>query len=159
MIKQINLFDDEGNFVRSVTQTGSQLKEGWIVFYKEELERLMKLNLDYSVVKVYMYLCSQQTYEKLVMTPISHAARELGMAYRTAWGAIRTLEREGFLARRTVDGVRGFLINPKVSTCGKASLAAKQILWSLSEQDIAGIKLDEEVEKQAATAPPPLDGA
>lgn len=158
MIKQIALFDDDGNLIRQVTKTGSQLKEGWIVFYKEELERLMKANFDYSVVKVYMYLCSQQTYQTLVMTPISHVARELRMSYRTAWGAVRTLEAEGYLARRCVDGVKGFLINPKVTTCGKSSLAAKNILWSLDLGKVSSSELDRAVEEQAAQATTPLEG-
>lgn len=97
--------------------------------YKRPLEKLILECKEYSKVRVFIFLMSRQTFDSLVIISISEIARQLKMTYKTAWACIKWLEDKDYLKRVERDGIVGFMINPKVSTCGKKSLVEKQSVF------------------------------
>lgn len=135
MKREFSLFDDDGFLVKKSISFEENLKEGWIVMYKEPLRKLITECKEYSKVKVFIYLSSLQTYDSLVFTTITSISKNLNMTYKTCWSCIKWLEEKNYLKRVERDGINGFLINPKVSTYGKKSLKEKNALWSMDFSD------------------------
>lgn len=130
MKKVFSLFDDNGELVKQTEQHGSQLKEGWIVVYKEPLQRLITECKEYSKVRVFIYLSSLQTFDSLVFISIAELSRKLQMTYKTAWSCIKWLEEHEYIKRMERDGITGFLLNPNITTCGKKNAGKKRSMWS-----------------------------
>lgn len=142
MRREFSLFDDEGFLVKKSTSFEDNLKEGWLVMYKEPLRKLISESKEYSKVKVFIYLSSLQTYDSLVFTTITSISKNLKMTYKTCWACIKWLEEKQYLKRVERDGMHGFLLNPKITTCGKKSLKEKNALWSMNFSDFQRIDKD-----------------
>lgn len=128
MLRQITLYDDEtGEFISSNTsKTGSKLKEGWIVVYKEPLIKLLQACPNYATLKVYLRIAAAQDYDTVTYISTRFLANDLNLAYQTVWNAVKWLINNDYIKRAKNDtGASGFIVNPLVSTCGKKNLEEK----------------------------------
>lgn len=145
LMRQISLFDMETGELISSHQNvaGSRLKEGWIVVYKEALKDLIMKAPNYATMKVYLYIATSQDYDTVTYISTSFVARKLGMAYQTAWNAVKWLIENNYLRRSEVNGSIGFIVNPLVSTCGRKNyeekLAAFADSFSTENADVKGL--------------------
>lgn len=130
-IIQQSLFDDNDNFVSSFSKVvnGSALKDGWIFMYKEAINELLDDAPTFAVVKIFFRLASLQTYEPIIHTTLSHVAKLAGLNYKTAWQAMKWLKENGYVKTTEEAGSRGYIINPKVSGCGRSSIKVKEEIW------------------------------
>lgn len=146
MQKEFILKDNEGNILKKTSSYVEQLKEGWIVMYKEPLKKLVMECKEYSKVRVFIYIASLQTYDTLVFVSIADVARNIGITYKTAWSCVKWLEEHQYLCRIERDGICGFLINPDFSTCGKKTSKLKKELWDKvkgGDVDVNQVQVDE----------------
>lgn len=154
MIKNLSLFDDDGTLIRSSTYKGTVLKKEWFVMYKEGLSRMLTEIPNFATLKVFLKLCSLQTYEPIVVTSTSFIAKELGIAYKTAWESIKWLTQHNYVKRTTHNGLSGFLLNLDITTCGKSSYGEKQKAWALHNmQSITSVDDNTPVRKRSRNIP------
>lgn len=135
MRRQFTLFDDEGTVIKSTTYSEEGLNAGWVVMYQRGILSLLNKCKELTKLKVFMFLASQQTFDSIVVTNMAFVARELKMSYKSAWLAVKWLEENKVLKRVVKNGVSGFLLNPKYTTCGRKSLKEKRALWKILEDN------------------------
>lgn len=129
MKKQFTLFDDEGTIIKSTTYSDEGLNTGWIVMYKKNIIEILNKCKELTKLKVFMFLASQQTYDSIVVANMAYISKQLKISYKSTWLAIKWLEENQIVVRIVKNGVHGFLINPKYTTCGRKSLKEKRSLW------------------------------
>lgn len=136
ILRQISLFDSEtGELISSNQQmSGTRLKEGWIVVYKEALRKLLKEAPNYSTVKVYLYIATAQDYDTVTMITTPFIAKEASMSYQAAWRATKWLIQNSYIKRADINGSEGFIVNPMISTCGRKNFEEK--LNAFKEADV-----------------------
>lgn len=141
IMKQFSLFDTEtGDIISSHQQlAGSQLKEGWIVVYKEALRDLMAKCPNYATLRTYLYIATAQNYDTVTLITIKYIASETGMRYQTVWNSVKWLINEGFIAKANIKGSPGFVVNPLVSTCGKKNYDEKLEYFAKDLASVLGI--------------------
>lgn len=122
----------------TVTSRPRRLEGEWIVFYKKPLKQLAIDAPPLSVLRVYLYLASQQTFETYVIVAPSKIMKDLGMARRTFYDAIRYLKENGFVQQHEHNGNIAWLINPTLTTRGRGNQTVKNALWSITNKDAAG---------------------
>ena len=122
----------------TVTSRPRRLEGEWIVFYKKPLKRLAIDAPPLSVLRVYLYLASQQTFETYVIVTPKKIMQDLEMARRTFYDAIRYLKENGFVQQHEHNGNIAWLINPTLTTRGRGNQAVKNALWSLTNKEAAG---------------------
>lgn len=122
----------------TVTSRPRRLEGEWIVFYKKPLKRLAIDAPPLSVLRVYLYLASQQTFETYVLVSPKKIMQDLEMARRTFYDAVRYLKENGFVQQHEHNGNIAWLINPTLSTRGRGNQTVKNALWSLTNKDAAG---------------------
>ena len=73
----------------TVTSKPRRLEGEWIVFYKKPLKQLAIEAPPLSVLRIYLYLASKQTFETYVIVTPSKIMSDLGMAKRTFYDGIK----------------------------------------------------------------------
>lgn len=143
---QMTLFDDNNNPISQVNKIidGSVLKDGWVFMYKQAINDLLDDAPTFAVIKIFFRLASMQSYEPIVYTTLSHVAKLASLNYKTAWQAMKWLKENNYVKVVSVSGVRGYLINPSVSGCGRSAMKARIELWSKTLQgDATKIEIGE----------------
>lgn len=145
VLRQISLFDTETGELLSSNQqlAGNRLKEGWIVVYKEALRKLMTRCPNYATLRTYLYIATAQDYDTVTLITTRYIADETGMRYQTVWNAIKWLIQEGYIARASIKGSSGFIVNPVVSTCGKKNYDKKLEHFTKNLAESFGVKLED----------------
>lgn len=134
MKKVVSLFDESTGelFSRVEKNTSTILGGEWIVFYDSAIRKILEDNPDYSTVKVLLQLMSMQTFDVYTITTIQNVARKLKMSYKTAWSAVKWLEKNNYLKRSKVNGANAFILNPSMTTRGRSSMAQKRTVWGMN---------------------------
>lgn len=118
--RNITLIDnDTGEIFENHSQTlGSKLGGGWIVVYKVPLQKLLKVVPNFATLKVYLYIASSQDFNKVTLISAKYISAQLGMSYQTVWNSIKWLKQAGYVKDGEIAGMKGYVVNPTVSTCG-----------------------------------------
>ena len=121
----------------TVTSRPRRLEGEWIVFYKKPLKQLAISAPPLSVLRIYLYLASKQTFETYVIVTPTKIMQDLGMAKRTFYDGIKYLKENGYVQQHEHDGNIAWLLNPTLTTRGRGNHAVKNALWSLTNKDAA----------------------
>lgn len=140
MKKLFATFDDNGSIIRQTLYEGSALMEGWFIMYKEPLKELIMKCKEYSKVRVFIYLSTLQTYDTYIFTTIRAVSKALNITYKTCWDCFKWLEKENYIKKFDKEGVTAYVINPKITTCGKKSLPHKNQIWNLNLDELPKIE-------------------
>ena len=121
----------------TVTSRPRRLEGEWIVFYKKPLKQLAISAPPLSVLRIYLYLASKQTFETYVIVTPAKIMQDLGMAKRTFYDGIKYLKENGYVQQHEHDGNIAWLLNPTLTTRGRGNQTVKNALWSLTNKDAA----------------------
>ena len=128
----------------TVTSRPRRLEGEWIVFYKKPLKQLAISAPPLSVLRIYLYLASKQTFETYVIVTPAKIMSDLGMAKRTFYDGIKYLKENGYVQQHEHDGNIAWLLNPTLTTRGRGNNSVKNALWSLTNKStLAGQKAAE----------------
>ena len=120
--------DETGKIIRESFNRGSQNGDDWVIIYRKALAQLV---LDAPLVawKVFGALSSKQDFEKGIKVTKKSIAEEFNMSYDNVIRGFNWLKENGYLKERKVDGIREYLLNPNVTTCGR-NKKKKVELWN-----------------------------
>lgn len=148
-----DLFTGKGEQVlHTVKKKRVGLGQGWIAMYKRAIRRLINECEQLSTLKIYLFLASKQSYQKLIYITPKAIQDELGMAKKTVFTALRWLEKQGYIQRHIIDGNRAILMCPAQTICGTGTKPSKEKLWSYTEKlravEAMPAQLDEDIRKR-----------
>ena len=127
--KQVRIFDgNTGEVFKESISFGSQNGEGWIIMYRDTIKSLIHNAPDFSTMKVFLTLATNQEFETGINTTKQAVADELNISYVSTMKAFKWLKENNYVKERKVHGQTQFLLNPRVTTCGK-NRKAKIALW------------------------------
>ena len=163
MIYEYSLFDDQGRLISKTVRKKAKLKGDWIVFYKQPLRKLIeRTDIEPSILRIYFWLASKQTFENYVMVTRKKIAKDLNLSRNTVFKALKFLQNEGYLKIVDLDGNTGFLLNPVVTVKGAKQKFEKMTMWE-KIKSIAEVKIDNEKMVDSETGEiiyaPPLNDA
>lgn len=130
MFYQYRLFDENGGIISDTISRKARMRGDYVSFYKKPLESIAKDITDGSTIRIYLWLCSKQTFENLVLTTRRQIALSLGLTRVTVWKSIKTLESLGYLKELNVEGNTAYLISPVVCNKGEKQRVKKLDLWA-----------------------------
>ena len=119
----------------TVTSRPRRLEGEWIVFYKKPLKQLAISAPPLSVLRIYLYLASKQTFETYVIVTPAKIMADLGMAKRTFYDGIKYLKENGYVQQHEHDGNIAWLLNPTLTTRGRGNNTVKNALWTLTNKN------------------------
>ena len=126
--KQVTIFDAEtGEVIKDAVTFGSQNGEGWFIMYRKSLEDLT-INAPFAALKVFLNLASKQEFEDGINTTKQAVADSLKISYDNVMRGFKWLKENNYVKERKVNGQTQFLLNPRVTSCGK-NRNAKIKLW------------------------------
>lgn len=115
----------------SRTYRGSMLGDGYIVVYKSALERLLSEGASYTSLRIYLKLMSLQNFGAKVIIRNKYMYESLGICERAFYKAMKWLIENDFVKKSDENGYTAYLLNPKHTACGTASLQTRSKLWSI----------------------------
>ena len=130
-IKELTVMDDDGNVQAKHRWKSKPNPEGFVLMYRKPFEELAVEAPTLSVMKVFSLLSSMQPYEGGINITRQAIADKLNTTYASVWSACKWLVESGYIGEQKVNGIKQFLLNPNVTTCGKKR-QAKEIQWSLA---------------------------
>lgn len=119
----------------NVTDGGSYywgFSKDWVFFNDELMVNLIKNIPACSTLKVFLKLSTKQEFEGGIKTTKQALANELKISYDSAIKAFKWLKENDYVKEFKRDGQTCFLLNPKVTTCGK-NRKDKIELWNSIE--------------------------
>lgn len=150
--RDIKLIDNEtGEIFETHSQMlGSKLGGGWIVVYKVPLQKLLKVVPNFATLKVYLYIASSQDFNKVTLISAKYISAELDMAYQTVWNSIKWLKQAGYIKDGEMAGMKGYVVNPTVSTCGvkKNDEKLKHFVDDIVEEEVDADRADQTEEEE-----------
>lgn len=134
VIKQFNIFDaTSGELKLQKTVRGTTtFGRGWAMIDKKALRQLIA-DCDPGTVTVAAWLISKQTYEDYIVAAISGIARATGIHRNTVGKSLKELAERQFLRPIKIDGSLCWLLNPRITACGKESYKRRQRLWNFAD--------------------------
>lgn len=120
LIQEFRLIDSSsGEVVVSHSSTKiSKLKKGWFAMYKLPIQKLITEVPNFATLKVFLLLSSVQDYETVTIISNNEIARLTQLSYPSVWKSINWLLEHEYIKKASVNGVKGYILNPSVSTCG-----------------------------------------
>lgn len=153
MIRRTTDIDEQtGEVIKSNdVKLGTRLKGEWIVVYKDALKSLVRNCPNYSTMKVYLEMAAAQDYNSVTMITLPYIGRILNMSYQTVWNAGKWLQANGYIKKATYNGNTGFVLNPKVTTCGKKHLDKKTqyVNGDIDNDELVGLATRKKAEAEA----------
>ena len=132
-IKELTVMDDDGNVQAKHRWKSKPNPEGFILMYRTPIEELAADAPTLSVMKVFLLLSTMQQYEGGITTTQKAIAEKLGISQVHTSKAFKWLRENGYIGEQKVNGIKQFLLNPNVTTCGKKR-QAKEIQWSQASE-------------------------
>lgn len=154
IVKEMNLYDvdvDTGEVTQlssSRQYRGSMLGDGYIVVYKNALENLLDKGASYTALRIYIKIMSMQNFGTKVVIQNKFLYESLGICRNAYYTALNWLIDNHFVKKDSENGINAFVLNPKHTACGTASLKKRAALWSMSKEDVA--KLNQAAESASA---------
>lgn len=142
VVRETHLFDvdaDTGEITQlssSRMYRGSMLGDGYIVVYKRALEGLLEKGASYTALRIYLKLMSLQNFGAKVVIQNKYVYENLGICRNAYYTALNWLVDNGFVKKDTENGMNAFILNPKHTTCGTASLKKRNSLWSMTAEEL-----------------------
>lgn len=129
--RYINLFQmvdkETGEITKESRWSGSMLGDDYFVMYKDAINNLLHdTDAPDSALKVFMKLCTMQTYETAVVVSRAFLMKDLKCTRKTLWKSLTYLKEHAFIMETTVNGHSAFIINPDASNCGKSAIVTKR---------------------------------
>ena len=118
----------------TVTSRPRQLGGEWIVFYKKALKQLVMECPALSVIRIYLYLASKQTFETFVIVTPAKIMSDLQIARKTYYDGMKWLKENGYVQQHEHDGNIAWLLNPTKTTRGRGQQSVKNSLWSITNK-------------------------
>lgn len=136
--RYMNLFQlvdkETGEITKESRWSGSMLGDDYFVVYKQAMDRLLHDSAaPESALKVFMKLCTMQTFESAVVVSRTFLMNDLKTTRKTLWKALSYLKEHAYIMETTINGHSAFIINPDVSNCGKASIPVKRKIFATNE--------------------------
>lgn len=127
--KRTTVYDSStGRVIRDSVNYGTQNGDGWVIMYRNALADLAR-TAPLTAWKVFAALSSKQEFERGTKITKKAIADEFNISYDNVIRGFNWLKENGYLKERKIDGVREFLLNPDVTTCGKQK-KKKLELWN-----------------------------
>lgn len=140
LVKEITLFDldkETGELVpmsQTTKYEGTELGDDWIVLYKKALDKLLGMNVSGSTLKLFIKLLSMQDFGKEIVVSKKYLRESLQMPKSTFTMSLTWLKEHDFVKETTSMGNQAFVLNPKVTACGKKALKERKAFWSMSNK-------------------------
>lgn len=122
--------NDDGSIISVSEKHGTILKEGWFIMYKDSVLDFVANAPNLTVTKVWLFILAHQSYDVYVNVTQSYIAKKMNLSRPEVSRAVKWLEENGYLRKINECGQRKFLINPSISSCGRAAVAERKLLWS-----------------------------
>lgn len=133
--RRFTQYNAKGELVSdTVTSKPRQLGGEWIVFYKKALKQLVMDCPALSVMRIYLYLASKQTFETFVLVTPSAIMADLQIARKTFYDGMKWLKENGYVQQHQHDGNIAWLLNPTKTTRGRGQQHVKNSLWSITNK-------------------------
>jgi len=131
-IKQFSLYDEKtGELISRTTRKEIKRIEGdWIVFFAKPLAKLIEETNESAIIRVYLWLASKQTFNDYVLVDRKTIYETLKISRMTCYRSIKWLINKGYISEVTLDGNKGFFLNPNVTTKGSKNFKDKKNKWS-----------------------------
>ena len=131
IIKELTVMDENGNVQSKHRWKSKPNPEGFVLVYRDAMKDLAIEAPSLSVMKVFNLLGSMQPFEGGIAISKQAIADRIGTTYKSVWSACKWLIENGYIGEQKINGMRQFILNPNVTTCGKKR-QAKEIQWSLA---------------------------
>jgi DNA-binding transcriptional ArsR family regulator len=99
-----------------------------VIVYSKTYKNLLLENTSPSVLRVFGLLMTMQEFDNGIKITKKAIADILKISYDSVMVALKWLKENGYVKEHKVNGITEFLLNPKVTTCGK-NRKAKLALW------------------------------
>jgi len=117
--KQVTEFDAEtGEVYKDFVTFGTQNGDDWMIMYKKPIFQ-MAMEAPSVALKVFLSLSSKQPFEGGIKTTKQAIADQLKISYDNVMRGFKWLKEHNYIKERKTDGQTEFLLNPKVTTCGR----------------------------------------
>lgn len=142
IVKETSVFDvdvDTGEITplsSSRLYRGSMLGDGYIVVYKNALNALLEKGASYTALRIYLKIMSMQTFGSKVVIQNKYLYESLGICRNAYYAALNWLVDNNFIKKDSENGINAFVLNPKHTACGTASLKKRTALWSMTAKEI-----------------------
>lgn len=149
MFTEFNIWTPGGEQVlhRVSKMPKGKLGRGWVAIYKKAVRKLIIECPSYNTLRIYLFLASKQTYEKVVIVAAKTVIEALNINISSFTRGIKWLIEHEYIKPMVVDGVRGWILNPQVTVCGASSKNGKQRLWTL-QKNKERAQLEEDIEQR-----------
>lgn len=133
--RYFNLFQmvdkETGEITKESRWSGSMLGDEYFVVYKQAIDRLLHdSEAPETALKIFMKLCTMQTFESAVVVSRKFLMDDLGTTRKTLWKCLSYLKEKAYIMETTVNGHSAFIINPEVSNCGKSAIPTKRKMFA-----------------------------
>ena len=131
-IKQFSLYDEKtGELISRTTRKEVKKIEGdWIVFFAKPLTKLIEQTNESAIIRVYLWLASKQTFNDYVLVTRKAIVDSLKISRMTCYRSIKWLVDNGYISEVTLNGNKGFFLNPNVTTKGSKNFKDKRNKWA-----------------------------
>lgn len=136
--RYMNLFQmidkETGEITKESRWSGSMLGDDYFVIYKQAMDRLLHdSEAPESALKVFIKLCTMQTFENAVLVSRTFLMNDLKTTRKTLWKCLSYLKEHAYIMETKVNGHSAFIINPDASNCGKASISTRRKMFAANE--------------------------
>lgn len=128
-IKELTVMNENGEVKAKHRWKSHPNPEGFVLMYRNAIEELAVDAPNFAVVKIFMLLSSMQHYEGAITTTQKAIADRLGISQVHTSRAFKWLKENSYIGERRINGIRQFVLNPNVTTCG-TKRQAKELQWS-----------------------------
>lgn len=131
-IQQFSLYDETtGELISKTTKkTIKRLVGDWIVFFAKPLAKLVESTNEAAIIRVYLWLASKQTFNDYVFVDRKTIYETLKISRMSCYKALKWLMKNEYISEVKQDGIKGFFINPNVTTKGSKNFKDKRNKWS-----------------------------
>lgn len=131
-IQQFSLYDEKtGELIsRTVKKKIRKIEGDWIVFFTKPLTKLIESTNESAIIRVYLWLASKQTFNDYVLVDRKTIYESLRISRMSCYKALKWLMKNNYVSEVKQDGIKGFFINPNVTTKGSKNFKEKKSKWS-----------------------------
>lgn len=133
--KQVITLDVDGNEIsKSTTRITTQNGSGFVLSYSDKLCDLVSKVTQPTILRVFIYLSHNQSYEGGFRVSRKHISEALNLDPKSVYSALKWLQNNFLVLESRIDGQTEIMVNPNYVTVGRDKKARLQ-LWSERWQD------------------------
>ena len=142
-VMQFSLYDEKtGELISKTIKKKIRIEGDWIVFFAKPLTKLVQDTSESAIIRVYLWLASKQTFNDYVIVDRKTIYETLKISRMSCYKALKWLIKNNYIQEIKENGIKGFFLNPNVTTKGSKNFKAKKSKWSF-EVFKKDVKVDE----------------